>query len=231
MTEPIVTDQVDERLVQESVNFINMKVAESVLKGSLEIGDYLLANFFGNDIQLAASQNPLKAASYSALSRRPDLGVSRTTLARMVRIAAQERFFILRRIRTDNLSYAHRIELIKLENNDKKIELVRQCVSESLSSRQLIFLINEVRSTAIKSREISAASLAKKHVSALRHLTDGSAAPAFLYDREQLKAIPKETRDNLRQTATELLSQIPNITRLYESVITNLDQITIELEE
>ena len=229
MSEINIVDQVDERLVQYSVDFINMKVAESVFKGSLEIGEYLLVNFFGNDIQLAASQNPSKAASYSALRKRPDLGVSRTTLARMVRIAAQERFFRLRRIITDKLSYAHRIELIKLENNDKKIELVRICMNESLSSRQLIPLINEVRTETIKPREISAASLAKKHVAALKHLTDGSAAPPFLHDRDQLKAIPKETRDNLRQTANELLLQIPNIIRLYESVITNLDPIAIDL--
>ena len=93
MSEVDIVDQVDERLVEDSVNFINMKVAESVFKGSLEIGEYLLVNFFGNDIQLAASQNPLKATSYNALRRRPDLGVSRSTLSRMVRIAAQERFF------------------------------------------------------------------------------------------------------------------------------------------
>ena len=36
----------------------------------------------------------------------------------------------------------------------------------------------------------TAAVLAKKHISELEHLLDGSAAPAFLHDVNQLRTIP-----------------------------------------
>ena len=222
---------VDEQLVEDSVRFINQKVAEKVFQGSLEIGEYLLVNFFGNDIQLAASPNSAKVASYSALERRSDLGVSRTTLARMVRIAAQERFFKTRRIKTDGLCYAHRIELIKLPNNERKVELTRQCIKESLSSRQLVPLVNEVRQEDQTPQPILPEAAVKKHLAELDRLMDGSSVPVVLHDPNRLKAISRETRERLRQTAAALLLQIPNITRLYEAVVANLDRIAVELEE
>ena len=209
MSDVNIVDQVDETLVEESVHFINAKVAESVFKGSLEIGEYLLLNFFGNDIQLAASQNPAKSVSYSSLCRRPDLAVSRTTLARMVRIAAQEKFLKSKRVRVDSLSYAQRIELIKLENDELKIELARRCIGESLSNRQLIPLVNEVRKATMPPKQDTPSSLAKKHVKELRQLLDGSGVPSFMHDRNQLKSLPREARQTLRETASALQTRLP----------------------
>ena len=62
-----VPDQVDVQLVDAAVVFINQTVAEKVFTGSLEIGAYLLKTFFNNDIELAASKDSNKPASYSAL--------------------------------------------------------------------------------------------------------------------------------------------------------------------
>ena len=88
MSEVLIPAQVDEKLVEDSVNFINAKVAESVFKGSLEIGEYLLKSFFDDDIELACSKNRYKSASFSALCERRDLAVSYSTLTKMVRVAA-----------------------------------------------------------------------------------------------------------------------------------------------
>ena len=103
MSEVLIPVQVDERLVEEAVNFINAKVAESVFKGSLEIGEYVLKTFFNDDIEFACSKSRYKSTSFSALCQRPDLAVGRIPLAKMVRIAAQERFLTVNGIMTDRL--------------------------------------------------------------------------------------------------------------------------------
>ena len=41
MNDVDVASQVDDQLVEQAVQFINLKVAESVFQGSLEIGQYL----------------------------------------------------------------------------------------------------------------------------------------------------------------------------------------------
>ena len=229
-SEALPASSVDPRLIDDAVIFINSKVAETLFKGSIEIGEYLLTHFFNDDIELATAKNAHKSLSFNELCKRPDIAVSHSTLARMVRVAAQERFFKSKRIDTNRLSYSHRLELIKLENDDVKIELARQCIQLSLSHRQLIPLVKQAREENM-TKPITPAVQAKKHISELEHLLDGSAVPAFLHDVNQLKSIPQETRDKMREVAVQLLNQIPVISQLYESLVRNLDRIKIELEE
>ena len=217
--------------IEASVKFINDKIAETVLKGSIEIGEYVLKSFFNDDLELASSQDPFKSASYNALCSHPDLTVSRTTLARMVRVAAQERFFIANNIDVDKLSYTHRIELIKLENDDKKLELVQTCIESSLSSRKLISLINEARRALEESMERVATKMANKHIAGLECLLGGPTESTVINDMDTLRIIEKETRQKLRQTAASVLAKIPLITGEYQRLIFNLDQIEAELGE
>ncbi len=62
--------------------------------GSLEVGEYVLAKFFNNDIHLAGSRNRYKPVSYRKLCDHPDLSVSRFTLMKMVKTAAQQGFLV-----------------------------------------------------------------------------------------------------------------------------------------
>ncbi|MFC1857939.1 hypothetical protein ACFL9U_07895 [Thermodesulfobacteriota bacterium] len=59
----------------------------------------------------------------------------------------------------------------------------------------------------------------------------GSGVPDFLHDRNQLKSLPRDIRRSLQETASALLIQVPNIVRLYENLLLNLEKITVELEE
>jgi len=217
--------------VEASVKFINDKVAETVFRGSIEIGEYVLKNFFNDDIELASSQDPTKSASYNALCSHPDLAVSRTTLARMVRVAAQERFFIANNVDVGMLGYSHRVELLKLENNETKIALVQKCIEMSLSKRKLIPLINEARQAPEESMESVATRMANKHIAGLECLLGGPTEPTVINDMDQLRIIETETRQKLRQTAASVLGQIPLITGEYQRLIFNLDQIETELGE
>ena len=217
--------------VEASVKFINNKIAETVFRGSIEIGEYVLKYFFNDDVELASSLDPFKSASYSALCSHPDLAVSRTTLARMVRVAAQERFFIENNVDTDKLQYVHRIELIKLENDDKKLELVQTCIESSLTSRKLIPLIREARPAPEESIERVATRMANKHIAGLEYLLGGPTVPTVINDMDQLRIIEKETRQKLRQTAASVLGQIPFIVGEYQRLMFNLDRIETELGE
>ncbi|MFC1858119.1 hypothetical protein ACFL9U_08815 [Thermodesulfobacteriota bacterium] len=232
MSDVLIPEQVDERLVEEAVNFINGKVAETVFKGSLEIGEYVLKTFFNDDIEFASSRNRYKSMSYRALCERRDLAVNYSTLTKMVRVAAQERFLMANRILTDRLTYTHRVELIKLDNNAQKLSLVEECINLSLSVRELVPLINAVRKQITQPRTTTPTAQAKKHISEIERMTDGSTLlPQLAFDLNKLKSIPQETRDHLRQTVTDLIAQIPNMTIVYNTLIDNLNQIKMGLRE
>ena len=44
-------------------------------------------------------------------------------------------------------------------------------------------------------------------------------------------ALPRDIRRSLQKTASAFLVQAPNIVRLYENLLRNLEEITVELEE
>jgi len=215
--------------VEASVKFINDKVAETVFRGSIEIGDYVLKNFFNDDIELASSQDPTKSASYNALCSHPDLAVSRQTLSNMVRVAAQERFLIANNVDVDKLGYRHRVELLKVENNDIKIDLARKCIEMSLTVRKFIPLINDACRDPEEQIENEPTKMANKHIAGLECLLGGPTVSTVINDMDQLRIIEKETRQKLRQTAASVLGQIPLITGEYQRLIFNLDQIETEL--
>lgn len=201
--------------------------------GSLEIGAYVLKTFFNNDIALAVSRNSNKAVSFNTLCSRPDLAVSRSSLSRMVHTAAQEKFLKSRRIQTEKLSYAQRMELVTLPNDDRKIEIVRRCINEALSVRRLRALVQAIRQQQADAlpQPVLPAAAAKKHERELEHLMDGSNVPVFFHDRTQLKALPRDVRKRLAKTVAALLQQVPMMVGIYENPLRNLQEITLELEE
>jgi len=229
--ENAVESVVNNELVEASVKFINEKIAETVFKGSIEIGNYVLNHFFDDDIELASSPDPYKSASYSALCRHPNLVVSRQTLSNMVRVAAQERFLIANSVDVGKIGYSHRVELLKLENNDTKIALACECIERSLSVRKFITLVNETCRGPEEKIESAATKMAKKHIAKYEYLMDDSSVPSFFYNMDEMRTIEKETRQKMRQTFVSMLEKIPNITQGCQYLISSLDQIAIELEE
>ena len=101
-----------ETLVSDAVKFINEKANETLYKGSIEIGSYVLEKFFYGDIDPATSRNPKKITSFRALCRNKDLAVRPEALGMMVRVAAQERLFAQKNLPVEQLSYSHKAELV-----------------------------------------------------------------------------------------------------------------------
>jgi len=136
---------VDAKLIAEAVLFINEKCNETVYKGAMEIGAYVLKHFFNDDIKSASSRSPKKPTSYRALCQADGLIPRPEALSVMVRVAAQEKFFLSKKLETDSLSYTHKAELVKLPNDDEKVKLVKSVIKKALSSRQLEDRIEEIK--------------------------------------------------------------------------------------
>ena len=90
----------NEKLIDDAVQFINEKANETLYKGSIEIGEYILEHFFNGDPKLASSKNPKKQQSFNKLCDRNDLIVHPNQLGLMVRVASQEKYFIEKEIDT-----------------------------------------------------------------------------------------------------------------------------------
>jgi len=129
--------KVDEDLVDDAVVFINETAQKTIYAAYLEIGEYILKYFFNDDIKLAASRNPKKETSFNALCEREDLEVHPNRLGIMVRVASQDRFLTDKEIETKALSYTHKSKLAKLDDNEEKLKVIKQCIEEGWSTRKL----------------------------------------------------------------------------------------------
>jgi hypothetical protein len=125
--------------VDKHVVKINSLVVNDLIKTSIKVGDYILEHFFNNDYHEAMSKNPHKAISYRDLQSHAGLNVPFNMLNQMVRVAAQERIF------SDNiepkniklLSYSHRVELLQIDESDKKIEFANKSIEGQFTVRKL----------------------------------------------------------------------------------------------
>ena len=213
--------EVDKDLIDRSVEFINAIVVKTMYKGSLEIGEYLLINFFNNKIEQASSKNRNKAVSFQELCKRPDLGVHPSTLSRMVRVASQERYFLQNKASTDDLSYSHRIEFTKIDNDEKKIRLVKKCIQEKMSCRELSKIIFAARQELKGVIEPSPLKL----ISSVDRLIEGTQIPTLLSKPEKLERMRPNTRTVIKERASDLLEKMSTITKECNRLIKTLDKI------
>ncbi|MGD9731489.1 MAG: hypothetical protein AB7U45_04835 [Desulfamplus sp.] len=123
--------------VEAAVHFINEKLNEYVYKGSIEIGDYVLKHFFDNSIELATSRKPNKPESYNNLCASGALAVDAKQLSIMVRVAAQEKFFVEKEIDTTGLSYTHKACLVKIFDENIKKSLIKDCIANNWTTKTL----------------------------------------------------------------------------------------------
>jgi len=131
-------EAVDEKLIDEAVEFINA-TAQKIDGHQFKIGEYLLKSFYDGDINAVSDKNPKKKKSLSALlERKNELPFSKSKLSRMLNVAAQDRFLKAEGVDTDGLSFNHRVQLLRLENgDDAKIGLIESCIENKWSVREL----------------------------------------------------------------------------------------------
>jgi len=213
---------VDQDLIQRSIRFINEKANETLYKGSIEIGEYILKNFFDDSMNQASSRNPRKSKSYRMLCQSSELVVQAGTLSIMVRVAGQERWFKKDDVNTESLSYTHKAELIKLEDdNPVKKELIKQCIEESLSSRELSDLVRAERKGLAKEWKPTPL----KYFAYIDRVLKNAELPGAFDDVDRLLKMKPEIRNDLRERTEKFSEELKRVQSKCKSLLKNLDKV------
>lgn len=225
-------------LIDAAVNEINEIATKTVYKGAEEIGEYLLINFFNNKIELALSKNPKKQiVSYRKLCERPDLLVNPGRLSEMVRVAAQERFFKDKQFNSGELSYTHKAELIKIKDDIKKLEIAKEVISNSLSTRELAEKVKLAKTT--QSQEVHGSESFYKQVTSyvglLSDLSKESGKIPLQFDINKLERMgdkrKKEFLEKADETINKMKEWLTNMQKSYNNFIKFVEELKKEKAE
>ncbi len=223
-----VQETISRDFLEKSVKFINEKANETLYKGSLEIGEYLLKYFFNDDIKLASSKNPRKPKSFKELCQHNDLAVPYSTLTVMVRVAAQERYFKENSFDTCQLSYTHKSNLIRLNNDKNKLILANRCIDEKLSTRQLSTIVNKKRRKVIDEKKQELSDLPFGNITKIEQLLNKSIKSELITDINKLRNMRNKTRQDLKEKTNELLANMSITVKECRKLIKNLEQVEKE---
>jgi transcriptional regulator NrdR family protein len=128
---------------EEAVEKVNGFI-ESSAKGLVDMGQYLLEEFFEGDVELAKSRDSNKGLSLRKLAACEDIDASYSTLSRAVDAAIVNASLSgVAALQQQKLSASHLISLINVEDEEQRVEYARRAVEEKLSSRKLKELLVE----------------------------------------------------------------------------------------
>ena len=195
---------VDEKTIDDAVNFINEKANETLYKGSIEIGGYILDNFFGGDPALASSKNPKKQQSFNNLCERDDLIVHPNQLGLMVRVAYQEQYFIEKKIDIKALSYTHKASLVKVDNGVKKSSMVKKCIKEEWTTRQLEEAIKKYLKALPSSSKPSLIRTTKKYITKIDDVLKTVDDTKLDFDADDISKMTGKKREALKTYLSDL---------------------------
>lgn len=224
----VIQRAMDRRFIDQSVAFINSKANETLYKGSIEIGNFLLKHFFNDDITLATSKNPKKPKSFKALCKHKDLAVPYTTLTIMVRVAAQERFFMESGLDTEKLSYTHKSDLVRLENTPEKIEIAKACILKNFSTRELSRMVSDKRRKVLENKKHLKDESPFANISTIEQLLNKSMKSELVTDIGKLRGMHQKTRQDLKEKTAQLIESMLETTRECKKLIRNLDRVEKE---
>jgi hypothetical protein len=227
----VTAESVENELVEEAIKFINETVRETFYKGYLEIGKYLFVKFYDSDIERVRSKNPKKKASLRKLKSHHGLPVHPSTLHDMVRVVAQEHFFSEHDVDSSQLTYTHKCELVKLPDDDNKIDLVQRIINESMSTRQLTHVITDKRKELTKSKtgKPEMISAPTQLIKDLKGLFDPKISKQLFINPDELKTLQPEQRNDLKGKIGETLAKLQEVTRIFKKCLQEIK--TIETEE
>ncbi len=217
----------DNSLVEEAVGFINEKANEMVYKAYEEIGNYLLERFFDNDLKLASSRNPHKPASYRALCEHEGLLIHPSRLGVMVRVAAQEKYFLNHKLKTAELTYTHKAELVKIPEGPEKLKLIKKLLQKSLTTRQTADEVAKIRSALPRDQKPLVKSLVEKIDSPEKLFDEPDILDLLSREDklgEELNQLRPKKRKKLSSEVTQMLERSRKWVKCYEALKAALDE-------
>jgi len=120
--------------IDKAVDYINAQ-ANSTAKSLIEIGQYLLKEFFEGDIKKAEDRGSRKGISLRKIAEHPEITLSYRTLANAMHLSHQEYLFSDAKYKA--LSETHKMLLFSVSDNKKKLSFADKVVSEKLSVNKL----------------------------------------------------------------------------------------------
>lgn len=216
---------VEEAFVEETVDAINSIYRHNMDNGKLEIGGLLLDQVFGGDIAKAISTNPYKSATFSQVAKSPRLLVESKTLGSWVRAAAVNRDFTAKGLTFPQLTTYHLVELAKVKDETRRIEIATDADEKDLTVKALRKLISEENG-----RGQNASDKIKQEVQkAMKTLSDLSVSEdvlAFVEDLEAIKQVysPGKALDLIPEVYASL-EAVQGAAELLETFANNLDEI------
>lgn len=195
----ILTKQ-EAKMLDGAVEFINERMY-SISENMIEIGAFLLENFFDGDIKKVKDHAPKKGISLRKLADHPDIDISYSGLSRAISLAVQEKR--LGAVATpQQLTPSHKVLLLNVDNVDEKKKLAKEVKQKKLSVRQFKEVLKKEGHTKPRGRTAGKTKAAPKQVpSSLQFYLD------------PFEAIIKIKFD---EAATEMT--IPNIKKLIKTI-------------
>lgn len=145
-------DVPNEALVDKAVQDIGEILSRTVKSAQIEVGEYILKEFFDDDIEKYRSKNPKKEVSLVALLDRCDtfeLPVSKTFLQNSISVA-----YAVKQLGKGNNEFlslppSHRVALLPIDDPERIKVLSRRAVDEKMTVRDLR---EEVKAELLKTK-------------------------------------------------------------------------------
>ena len=218
----------EQEFIQQTVGKINAMYRQNVDNGKLEIGRYLLDEVFGGQIEEAMSTNPHKPSTFSRIAKDPDLLVESQTLGSWVRAAAVDRDFSQRGFEFPHLTTYHYVELAKVKEQDRRVEIAKDANERDLTVKDLRKLISEE-----KGNSQSASETMKQEVhKTMKTLAELSVSEGFLEFVGDMTAIKGAySAGKALDLIPDVYASVENVqatAQLLDTFANNLDEIVNE---
>jgi hypothetical protein len=116
----------------KAVKFINKKDAQSG-KLMIEVGQYIVDEFFGGSAKEALTNNAHKSFSLRKLSKMEGITMSYDRIQRCVRLVDQQQQMGTDASMLDSLSPTHQIALLSVEKVEDKVRIAKLAVEKGMS--------------------------------------------------------------------------------------------------
>lgn len=208
--------ETEEQKIARLVTRINETQEEASAASTkwIAIGNLILDAFFAGDLAATASKNPKKSVSFRKLTDDPRVLCPAGTLSRCVRVAAQERFFGEKHFDVSGLLNAHRDQLIKIENGNEKLDLVREVLRTSMSSRDLETRIKSIRAQTTpntRTQRTMKSDRVRPHLDAIRASLNIDSLKLFFKDTEAIRKVPWGQKEEMQHAMRELSDEVQEI--------------------
>jgi hypothetical protein len=221
----------EQEFIQQTVGKINAMYRQNVDNGKLEIGGYILDEVFKGQIEEAISTNPHKASTFSRIAKDPDLLVESQTLGSWVRAAAVDRDFSQRGFEFPHLTTYHYVELAKVKDQDRRVEIAKDAKERDLTVKVLRKLISEEKGNGQSASETMKQEV-HKTMKTFAELSVSEGFLEFVGDMTAIKGAysPGKALDLIPEVYASL-ENVQATAQLLDTFANNLDEIVNETRE